>query len=133
VRAVLAARGARERRAIYAGLCAGLRNAARRGLQGLHSARPGLIWVSADIAKGRRERSLPVIPHLAEVARDIRERVGLDEYVLPAQRFRNPAFNTVRQDIVPRPCSSQALRTRRTSMTCSLRSRTRTSRYELTF
>jgi integrase len=53
VRAVLAAaRGTRERRAIYLGLCAGLRNAELRGLQGRHFARPGLIWVSVDIAKG---------------------------------------------------------------------------------
>ena len=52
-----AARGIRERRAISLGLCAGLRNAELRGLQGRHFERPGLIWVSADIAKGRRERS----------------------------------------------------------------------------
>lgn len=51
-----AAQGRRERRAIYLGLCAGLRNSELRGLQGRHFARDGLIWVSSDIAKGRRER-----------------------------------------------------------------------------
>jgi integrase len=69
-----------------------------------------LIWVSGDIAKGGRERWLPVIPDLADVTADIRASVGPDEYVLPAQRFRNPPINTVRQDLALRACSSQALR-----------------------
>ena len=34
----------------------------------------------------------------------------LDEYVLPAQRFRNPPFNTARKELRLRPSSSQALR-----------------------
>jgi integrase len=46
------ARGVRERRAIYVLVCAGLRNAELRGLKGAHFQRPGLIHVSADIAKG---------------------------------------------------------------------------------
>jgi hypothetical protein len=54
-----AVRGARERRAIFLGLCAGLRNAELRGLQGRHFARDGLIWVSSDIAKGKRIGSCP--------------------------------------------------------------------------
>src|SRR5271165_3384060 len=45
-----AASGRRERRAIYLGLCAGLRNSELRGLQGRHFVRDGWILVSADIA-----------------------------------------------------------------------------------
>jgi integrase len=105
-----ASRGTRERRAIFLGLCAGLRNAELRGLQGRHFARPGLVWVSADIAKGGRERWVPVIPDLAPVVAEIREGVGEREYVLPAQRWRDPAFNSRQQDLRLCPSSSQALR-----------------------
>ena len=54
-----AACGVREARAIFIGVCAGLRNAELRGLQGRHFERLGWIWVSADIAKGGRERWVP--------------------------------------------------------------------------
>jgi site-specific recombinase XerD len=105
-----AARGTRERRVIFLGLCAGLRNAELRGLQGRHFARPDLIWVSAEIAKGGRERWLPVIADLVPIVEEIRANVDLDSYVVPAQRSRNPPFNTVRQDLSGRQSSSQALR-----------------------
>jgi site-specific recombinase XerD len=100
----------REQRVIFVGLCAGLRNAELRGLQGRHFARPGFVWVSADIAKGRRERWLPVIEELAPVVAEIVANVGPDEYMLPAQRFRDPPWNRVRQDYALSPSSSQALR-----------------------
>lgn len=110
VATLAAAQGARERRAIFLGLCAGLRNAELRGLQGRHFGRDGFVWVSADIAKGRRERWVPVIADLAPIVVEIRADVGFDEYVLPAQRFRNPPFNTARKELRQRPSSSQALR-----------------------
>jgi integrase/recombinase XerD len=105
-----AASGIRERRAIVLGLCAGLRNAELRGLQGRHFARSGFVWVSADIAKGGRERWVPVIADLEPVVEEIRADAQTDEYVLPAQRFRNPPFNTDRRDLRHRRSSSQALR-----------------------
>jgi site-specific recombinase XerD len=104
-----AARGRRERRAIFLGACAGLRNAELRGLQGRHFARDGVVWVSADIAKGKRERTLPVIPDLRLVVEEIRANVAVEEYVLPAQRFRNPPANTERQNLRLQPSSPQAL------------------------
>jgi integrase len=110
VTTLAAARGVRERRAIFLGLCAGLRNAELRGLQGRHFEREGFVWVSADIAKGGRERWVPVIADLVPIATEIRADVGFDEYVLPAQRSRNPPFNTVQKDLRLRPSSSQALR-----------------------
>jgi integrase len=64
----------REARAIFLGVCAGLRNAELRGLQGRHFARPGWVWVSDDIAKGSRERHVPVLRDLAPIADDIRRR-----------------------------------------------------------
>jgi site-specific recombinase XerD len=104
------ARGVRERRAIFLMLCAGLRNAELRGLQGRHFERPGLVHVSADIAKGGRERWVPVIADLAAVASEIRGSVARNEFVLPAQRFRNPPYNTERADYALCRSSSQALR-----------------------
>lgn len=109
LRMLQAARGRRERRAIYLGICAGLRNAELRGLQGRHFERPDWVWVSADIAKGGRERWVPVSHELAEVVAEIREAVGPDEYVLPAQRWRDPGINRDKADKAKHPSSQQAL------------------------
>jgi integrase len=59
-----AASGTLERRANHVALLAGVRNAELRGLQGRHFMRPGFIWVSADIAKGKRERWVPILTEL---------------------------------------------------------------------
>jgi integrase len=99
VLALQAAQWVRERRAIFLGLCAGLRNAELRGLQGRHFARDGVVWVSSDIAKGRRERFVPVTHDLVPVVDEIRANVAVDEYVLPAQRSWDVGFNTVRLDL----------------------------------
>lgn len=98
-----------ELRAIRIGICAGLRSAELRGLQGRHFRRPGFIWVSRDIGKGSRERWIPVIPELAAVWADIHRTVKDDEYVLCAQRWRDPGTNTIRGDLTKRPMSPQAL------------------------
>ena len=108
-RMLAAARGTRECRAIFLGICAGLRNSELRGLQGRHFERSGWIWVSSDIAKGRRERWVPVIADLEDVVDEIRQNVGADEYVLPAQRWRDPGFCTSWIDFRNRPCPAQAL------------------------
>jgi integrase len=106
-----AASGLRETRAIFLGVCAGLRNAELRGLQGRHFERLGWIWVSADVAKGKNERWVPVPVALELVVAEIRATVALDEYVLlPAQRWRDPGRNQTRRDLSRRPSSSQALR-----------------------
>src|SRR4051794_6281649 len=108
---LLATETRRERWAVYLGICCGLRNAELRGLRGRHFERPGFVWVAADIAKGQRERWVPVIADLVPVVAEIRAIVAADEYVLPAQRFRDPPFNRRRQDLSLRPSSPQALRT----------------------
>lgn len=68
------------------------------------------MWVSTDIAKGGRERWVPVIADLEPVVAEIRADVQTDEYVLPAQRFRDPPFNADRRDLRHQPSSSQSLR-----------------------
>ncbi len=105
-----AVEGERERRVIYLGVFAGLRNGELRGLRGRHFGRPGFIWVSADIGKGGKERWVPVSEELEPVVSRIRRGVAEDEYVLPAQRSRNPPANTEMIDRRKHPSSSQALR-----------------------
>jgi site-specific recombinase XerD len=100
----------RERRAAYLGVCAGLRNAELRGMRGVHFQRPGWVWVSSGVAKGGRERWVPVLPDLEPIVAEIRAHVAGDEYVLPAERWRDPGANTRRGDLARRPSSSQALR-----------------------
>jgi integrase/recombinase XerC len=106
-----AARTTRERRAIYLMACAGLRNAEVRGLRGEHFARDGVVWVPSAVAKGQRERWIPVSDELAPVLAEIRTAVAFDEYVLPAQRWRDPPFNRTLEDLKRKQSSSQALRT----------------------
>ncbi len=105
---MMAAKPGREHTAIMLGFCAGLRNAELRGLQGRHFRRPGYIWVSADIAKGGRERWEPIIGDLAPVVERLRE-LSDDDYVLHAERWRDPGVNTIRQPLHKRPASAQAL------------------------
>jgi integrase len=80
---------ARERRVIYLGVFAGVRNQELRRLQGRHFERHGLIWISPDVGKGRRPRWLPVVTELADVVQETSTNVGHHEYVVPAQR-RDP-------------------------------------------
>ena len=99
----------RERRIAHIGICAGARNRELRGLQGRHFQRAGWVWISGDIAKGGRPRWIPVLPELEPIAREIRETVAPDEYVIPAQRWRDPGANSHRGDLSRRQSSSQAL------------------------
>ena len=93
----------RERWAIHLGICAGLRNAELRGLRGEHLARTGFVHVSADIAKGGRERWVPIIAELAPIVTEIRDHVAPDEYVLPAQRWRDGWAKTEKIDLKRKP------------------------------
>jgi integrase len=74
-----------ERRVVHIGICAGLRNAELAGLQGKHFQRDNLIWVSADIAKGGRERFVPVVDDLLPVYEEIRRTTLNDQWVLPGR------------------------------------------------
>jgi len=108
-RILQAARTTREKRAVYLLLCAGLRNGELRGMRGGHFGREGYVWVTPDIGKGGRAREIPVSRDLRPVVAEIRSNVAVDEFVLPAQRFRNPPANTERMDLRFVPSSSQAL------------------------
>jgi integrase/recombinase XerD len=101
--------GRRERRAIYIGIFAGLRNQELRGLQGRHFSRRGFVWVSPDIAKGGRERWVPVLPPLEPIIAEIREHLQHDDYVLSAQRWRDPGVNREQVSLSKRPSSAQSL------------------------
>lgn len=106
-----AAETTRERRAIFLGLCAGLRLSELLGLQGRHFQRPGFVWVSADIGKGNKERWVPVLADLEPVVEEIRTGVGLEQYVIPAERWRDPGTNKDKMQLLARPASRQVMRT----------------------
>jgi site-specific recombinase XerD len=100
----------RERWAVYLAVCAGLRSAELRGLKGRHFKRPGFVWVSSDIAKGKKERWVPVVSELEPIVAEVQEQVDQDEYVLPAQRKRNPGKrDKAMLDFPQKPSSPQSL------------------------
>jgi Phage integrase family len=67
-----------------------------RLLQGRHFQRPGWICVSADIAKGRTERWVPVLPDLEPIVARITREVGPHEYVFPFEHANQAARRTDR-------------------------------------
>jgi len=109
VRMMDAALPGREERAIILGFCGGFRRQELIGLQGRHFRRPGLVWVSQDIGKGGKQRWQPVIPEMRRVVDEIAASVADDEFVLCAQRWRDPGKNLVRTSLTKRPLSYQAL------------------------
>lgn len=108
-RLLAAAEGTRERRAIYLGICAGLRRQEMLGLQGRHFAREGFVWVSPDIAKGKHERWVPVIADLAGVVEGIKTSTRGDHFVLPSERCADPGINRRRIQRPALQSSPQAL------------------------
>lgn len=113
VRALLgAARTTREKRIVFLGTCAGLRNSELRGLRGSHFAREGYIYVSPSIAKGGKGRWVPVIRDLEPVVAEIRENVADSEFVIPARRWAYVVGPKRRQIDHPHlPSSPQSLKT----------------------
>jgi integrase len=109
-RAVLAAAISRpERRIVYLAACAGLRCTELRMLQGLHFARDGWILVSADMAKGGRERWVPVMVDLQPVVREICATTKPEEYVLPGTRWVHTACGYVPLQVPERPCDRKTI------------------------
>ncbi len=100
----------RERRVIYLGLLAGLRNQELRGLQRRHFERPGAVWVSDDIAKGGRERFVPVLDELELVVAAILDDLSPGDYVIPARRSVGGRHQILYREVAHKPCSPQALR-----------------------
>jgi site-specific recombinase XerD len=108
-RFLAAAHGRTERRIAYLGVCAGLRRNELRLLQGRHLARAGLIWVSGDIAKGGRERWVPVISDLAPVVEEIRATQPPDQYVLPGTTWVESGGGLVPRVYPERPCDAKTI------------------------
>jgi len=91
-----AAEGRIERRMAYLAACAGLRCSELRLLRGLHFAREGWILISADLAKGGRERWVPVMVDLEPVVSDIRATTPDEHHVLPATELVGSAAGSFR-------------------------------------
>ncbi len=100
---------ARERRIMVLGVCVGARNQELRGFRGEHFRWDDFVWFSPDIAKGKRERWVPVIADAREVVEEIRMGVGLDDYVIPARRPSDPPWNVRWREYPDRPSSPQSI------------------------
>lgn len=99
----------REARLIYLGLFMGLRRDELRGLQGRHFRQRGAVLVSADIGKGKKARRLPVPELLMPITEQLRKTLDADDYVFPAQRWRDPPANRSKTDLTKRPASAKAI------------------------
>lgn len=75
----------RERRIIYIGLLTGSRVTELAAMRVRHLQRPGWVWFSKDIAKGERERWVPVLPELEPIVAEIIENVLTDAFVIPTR------------------------------------------------
>ena len=99
----------RERRIIHTMLWTGARNQEARGLKGEHFNRQGWVWISSDIAKGGRERWVPVLPEYQPTVEEILANVRWDEYVIPSRQVMNPPENTDWREDGSKPSSPQAI------------------------
>ncbi len=110
VRAFLAAAtGRSERRMAFLASCAGLRCSELRLLQGLHFARKGWILVSAELAKGGRERWIPVMIDLEPVVAEIQETTSHKDFVLPAARWVDSDRGLVPVERPEQPCDRKTI------------------------
>jgi integrase/recombinase XerC len=101
--------GRTERRIAYLAACAGLRCSELRLLQGLHFAREGWILVSGHMAKGGRERWVPVMVDLEPVVGEIRATTDEEHYVLPATRWVRGDRGLVPVECPVRPCDRKTI------------------------
>ena len=108
-RFLAAARGRTERRVAYLGACAGLRRNELRLLRGRHFARDGWILLSGDIAKGHRERWVPVMVDLQPVVCEIRETTPPEHFVLPATQWIAGERGLVPLECPERPCDVKTI------------------------
>ena len=106
---VAAARGRTERRIAYLAACAGLRCSELKLLRGMHFAREGWVLVSADMAKGGRERWVPVMADLEPVVCEIRETTPAECFVLPATRWVSSDRGLVPVEEPERPCDRKTI------------------------
>lgn len=104
-----ACRTLREKLVIYLGVCGGLRRQELLGIQGRHlQYHRDFVLISTDIAKGGRQRIVPILPELRRVLNEMAE-LESDDYVLCKQRWRDVGRNTKRMDYRKAPASPQAI------------------------
>lgn len=109
IRLMRACETRRERRIVYLGLLAGARNQELRGMQRRHFERPGAVWFSEDIAKGGKERWVPVLPELQPIVAEVLEHTEPGDHVVPARRSAGGRTPNTYRDMPKQGCSTQAL------------------------
>jgi integrase/recombinase XerD len=75
----------RERRIVYLGLLTGARVGEIAAMRVRHLAREGWVHFTRDIAKGMRERWVPVLPELEPIVAEIVTNVSSDAFVIPTR------------------------------------------------
>ncbi len=75
----------RDRRLVHIGLLTGARVGELAALQIRHLERPGWVWFSEDIAKGKVERWVPVLPELEPVIAAALEQAPAPPFVVPTR------------------------------------------------
>lgn len=109
IRMMAACESDRERRTVFIGLLAGARNQELRLMGRHHFERPGAVWFSKDIAKGGRERWVPVLPELQPIVAEIIEHTSADAFIVPARRSVGGRRPNVYRERPTVSCSTQAL------------------------
>jgi integrase/recombinase XerD len=99
----------RELRIAFLMLLAGVRNAELRGLRVRDFARAGFIEIPADVAKGGRPRTLPVVPELQRIVDDIRASANPDHFILGRSSAGGWGPYTFEREDATRPMSSQTV------------------------
>jgi integrase/recombinase XerD len=87
----------------------GVRNAELRGLRVRDFARAGFIEIPADVAKGGRPRTLPVVPELQRIVDDIRASANPDHFILGRSSAGGWGPYTFEREDATRPMSSQTV------------------------
>ena len=109
IRMMRACESERERRAVFIGLLAGARNQELRLMQRRHFQRPGAVWFSDDIAKGGRERWVPLLAELQPVVEEILASTAEGDFIVPARRSAGGRAPNIYREKPTVSCSTQAL------------------------
>jgi site-specific recombinase XerD len=99
----------REQRVAFLMLLAGVRNAELRGLRVRDFARAGFIEIPAEVAKGGRPRTLPVVPELQRIVDDIRASGDPDHFILGRSSAGGWGPYAFEREDPTRPMSSQTV------------------------
>jgi integrase/recombinase XerD len=98
----------RERWVIHIGLLTGARCQEMRLMQARHFGRPGIVWITGDIAKGGRERLIPVLRELEPIVGEIQAELRGGWYMVPSTQRGGRGARPIRE-LHTKPISASGL------------------------